>query len=195
MISFVVPITNNVYFRPQRPSIFTESDLVKGLLNGNTWALETVYSSYSASLLGIISKIIRQQDLAEDVLQETFVKIWKSIPQYDAGKGRLFTWMSRLARNKAIDHLRSRGEANSMRNEDLEIISAEVNEQHQTNYNPEHIGLKQLMRTLSPAQIAILELIYFQGYTQSEVAEALQIPVGTVKTRLRAAIKTLRGLF
>jgi RNA polymerase sigma factor (sigma-70 family) len=195
MLSFVVPITNNVYVKQQSPAIFTELELVKGLLEGNTRALETLYASYSASLFGIISRIIRQQDLAEDVLQETFVKIWKSIPQYDASKGRLFTWMSKLARNKAIDHLRSRGEANSMRNEDLDIISAEVNEQHQTNYNPEHIGLRQLMRTLNPGQIAILELIYFQGYTQSEVAEALQIPVGTVKTRLRVGIKTLRGLF
>ena len=129
------------------------------------------------------------------MLQETFLKIWKSIGQYDANKGRLFTWMARLAKNKAIDHLRSRGEVNSLRNEDITISSTEVNQLHQVQYNPEHIGLKQLINMLSPAQMIILEMVYFQGYTQVEVAEVLNIPVGTVKTRIRIAIKTLRSLF
>jgi len=172
-----------------------ENELVSALVAGHTKALEKLYHSYSASLLGVISKIVKQDNVAEDVLQETFLKIWTSIGQYDSTKGRLFTWMARLAKNKAIDHLRSRGEINSQRNEDIDYLSIEVNQLHQIQYNPEHIGLKQLINVLSPSQMLVLEMVYFQGYTQTEAAQVLNIPVGTVKTRIRTAIKTLRTFF
>jgi RNA polymerase sigma factor (sigma-70 family) len=172
-----------------------EAQLVNELNAGHTKALEKLYLDYSSALLGIIMKIVKQEDVAEDVLQETFVKIWMSIGQYDPAKGRLFTWMARMARNKAIDQLRSRGEINSLRNEDIDFLSMEINRIHQIQYNPEHIGLKQLMNVLSPSQILVLEMVYFQGYTQAETAEKLNIPIGTVKTRIRGAIKILRTFF
>jgi RNA polymerase sigma factor (sigma-70 family) len=172
-----------------------ETVIVAALVAGDTRALEKLYAAYSAALLGIISRIIKQEDLAEDILQETFLKIWKSINQYDPSKGRLFTWMARLAKNKAIDHLRSRGEMNSLRNDDLAEFIVEVNELHQIRYNPEFIGIRQLINTLTPEQTIILDLVYFQGYTQVEVADMLGIPVGTVKTRIRAAIKAMRSFF
>lgn len=195
MLSFILPIPTPAFRKPRISSTYAENELVIELVSGNTKALERLYSLYSASLLGIISNVIKQEDVAQDVLQETFLKIWKSIGQFDSTKGRLFTWMARLAKNKAIDHLRSRGEINSMRNEDIDESFTEVNQQYQTQYNPEHIGLKQLMRALTPPQFIILEMVYFQGYTQTEAAEALNIPVGTVKTRIRIAIKTLRSFF
>lgn len=195
MLSFLLPISAPAFHKRRVSSSSAENELVTELVAGNTRALEKLYSLYSASLLGIISSIIRHDDIAQDVLQETFLKIWKSIDQYDAEKGRLFTWMARLAKNKAIDHLRSRGEINSMRNEDIDESFTEVNQQYQIQYNPEHIGLKQLINTLSPPQMIILEMVYFQGYTQTEAAEVLNIPVGTVKTRIRIAIKTLRTFF
>jgi RNA polymerase sigma factor (sigma-70 family) len=172
-----------------------EAQLVIELNAGQTKALEKLYQDYSAALLGIIMKIIKQEDVAEDVLQETFVKIWTAIGQYDPAKGRLFTWMARMAKNKAIDHLRSRGEINSQRNEDIDFLAMEINRMHQIQYHPEHIGLKQLMKVLSPSQTLVLEMVYFQGYTQAETAEVLNIPIGTVKTRIRAAIKILRTFF
>lgn len=195
MLSLLLPLTTNVHIEQRSPAVMAENVLVTELLAGRSKALEKLYADYSSSLLGIISKVVKQEEVAQDVLQETFLKIWKSIDQYDPSRGRLFTWMARLARNKAIDHLRSRGEINSMRNEDILVMESEVNEKHQISYNPECIGLRQLMTALTPAQSAILEMVYFQGYTQTEVAEALQIPVGTVKTRIRIAIKTLRGFF
>lgn len=195
MLSFILPIPAPSLRKPRISSLYTENELVAELASGNTKALENLYKLYSASLLGIISNVIKQEDVAQDVLQETFLKIWKSIGQFDSTKGRLFTWMARLAKNKAIDHLRSRGEINSMRNEDIDESFTEVNEQYQIQYNPEHIGLKQLMSALTPPQFIILEMVYFQGYTQTEAAEALNIPVGTVKTRIRIAIKTLRSFF
>jgi RNA polymerase sigma factor (sigma-70 family) len=172
-----------------------ESALVASLVAREPKALEILYSSYSASLLGIVSKVVRQEELAQDVLQESFIKIWNSIHQFDASKGRLFTWMARLARNTAIDHLRSRGELNSMRNDDLSELTVEINERYQILYNPEFIGLKQLIEVLTPEQKLILDMVYFQGYTQLEVSAALNIPVGTVKTRIRTSIKVLRAFF
>jgi RNA polymerase sigma factor (sigma-70 family) len=179
---------NNTYNDP-------ESALVASLVARDTRALELLYSSYSASLLGIVSKVVKQEELAQDVLQESFIKIWNSISQFDASKGRLFTWMSRLARNTAIDHLRSRGEINSLKNDDLSEFTVEINERYQILYHPEFIGLKQLIEVLTPEQKLILDMVYFQGYTQLEVSTVLNIPVGTIKTRIRMSIKVLRSFF
>jgi len=182
---------------PQHHNLYTdpESTLVASLVARDTKALEMLYSSYSASLLGIVCKVVKQEEVAQDVLQESFLKIWNSIGQYDATKGRLFTWMSRLVRNTAIDHLRSRGEINSLKNDELSELTVEINERYQIIFHPEFIGLKQLIEVLTPEQKLILDMVYFQGYTQLEVATALNIPVGTIKTRIRMSIKTLRALF
>jgi RNA polymerase sigma factor (sigma-70 family) len=172
-----------------------ERSLVASIKSGDQKTIATLYTMYSPALLGIILRIIKFDEIAEDVLQETFVKIWKSIDQYQESKGRLFTWMARLAKNTAIDHLRGRGYVNSLKNSDLDEVFLEVDRDNQIVYNPETIGLKKLTMNLCASQKAILDLIYFQGYSQSEVAEELNIPLGTVKTRLRMAITTLRKYF
>jgi len=173
----------------------TERNLVYSIKSGDQKMMSTLYTMYSPALLGIISRIIKFDEIAEDVLQETFVKIWKSIDQYQESRGRLFTWMARLAKNTAIDHLRGRGYINSRKNSDLDEVFVEADKSNQMVYNPETIGLRKLTMNLCAPQKAILDLIYFQGYSQSEVAEELNIPLGTVKTRLRMAIATLRKYF
>ncbi|MES2830022.1 MAG: RNA polymerase sigma factor [Bacteroidota bacterium] len=173
----------------------TEQNLIADLKSGNQKSIAVIYRMYAPALMGIISRIIKFDEIAEDVLQETFVKIWKSIDQYQESRGRLFTWMARLAKNTAIDHLRGRGYINSRKNSDIDELSTEVDIHNHSLYNPETIGLRKLTMKLAPAQKAILDLIYFQGYSQSEVAEELNIPLGTVKTRLRAAILVLRKYF
>jgi RNA polymerase sigma factor (sigma-70 family) len=173
----------------------TERNLVYSIKSGDQKTMSTLYTMYSPALLGIILRIIKFDEIAEDVLQETFVKIWKSIDQYQESKGKLFTWMARLAKNTAIDHLRGRGYINSRKNSDLDEVFVEADKSNQMVYNPETIGLRKLTMNLCAPQKAILDLIYFQGYSQSEVAEELNIPLGTVKTRLRMAITTLRKYF
>ena len=172
-----------------------ERNLIDSIKSGDQKTISTLYTMYSPALMGIISRIIKFDEIAEDVLQETFVKIWKSIDQYQESKGRLFTWMARLAKNTAIDHLRGRGYINSQKNSDLDEVFVEVDKNNQMVYNPETIGIKKLTMNLCASQKAILDLIYFQGYSQSEVAEELNTPLGTVKTRLRMAITTLRKYF
>jgi RNA polymerase sigma factor (sigma-70 family) len=158
-------------------------------------AVEALYDMYSSSLYGVISRIIIDTAVAEDVLQETFVKIWHSFASYSTEKGRLFTWMVNIARNLAIDKLRSKDFKNQNKNQELEINVTFIDEQRNTVYKPELLGVKELVQTLKPEQKLILELVYFKGYTHVEAAEELGIPLGTIKTRLRMAIQELRKHF
>ncbi len=172
-----------------------EEELVHALRNHEKIAIEALYDMYSASLYGIISRIVIDVHTSEDVLQETFVKIWNSFSNYSAEKGRLFTWMANIARNMAIDKIRSKDFKNQLKNHELENNVTFIDEQKNTVYKPELMGIKNLVETLRPEQKSILDLVYFKGYTHAEAAEELSIPLGTIKTRLRMAIQELRKHF
>ena len=165
------------------------------LRNREKIAIEALYDMYSSSLYGIISRIIIDTATAEDVLQETFVKIWNSFASYSTEKGRLFTWMVNIARNLAIDKIRSKDFKNQNKNQELENNVTFIDEQRNTVYNPELLGIKELVETLKPEQKSILDLVYFKGYTHVEAADELGVPLGTIKTRLRMAIIQLRKHF
>jgi RNA polymerase sigma factor (sigma-70 family) len=173
----------------------SEEELVLALGNREKVAIEALYDMYSASLYGVISRIVIDTPTAEDVLQETFVKIWHSFSSYSANKGRLFTWMVNVARNLAIDKIRSKDFKNQAKNHELENNVTFIDEQRNTVYKPELMGIKDLVATLKPEQKSILDLVYFKGYTHVEAAEELGIPLGTIKTRLRMAIIELRKNF
>ena len=165
------------------------------LRNREKIAIEALYDMYSSSLYGVISRIVIDTATAEDVLQDTFVKIWNSFTSYSAEKGRLFTWMVNIARNLSIDKIRSKDFKNQNKNQELENNVTFIDEQRNTVYKPELLGIKELVETLKPEQKLILELVYFKGYTHVEAAEELGIPLGTIKTRLRMAILQLRKHF
>lgn len=173
----------------------SEEELVLALGNQEKIAIEALYDMYSASLYGVISRIVIDTPTAEDVLQETFVKIWNSFSSYNSDKGRLFTWMVNIARNLAIDKIRSKDFKNQTKNHELENNVTFIDEQRNTVYKPELMGIKDLVATLKPEQKSILDLVYFKGYTHVEAAEELGIPLGTIKTRLRMAIIELRKNF
>jgi RNA polymerase sigma factor (sigma-70 family) len=173
----------------------SEEKLVLALRNREKIAVEALYDMYSASLFGVISRIVIDEATSEDVLQETFVKIWHSFPSYSADKGRLFTWMVNIARNLSIDKLRSKDFKNHSKNQELENNVTSIDEQRNTVYKPELMGIKELVEKLKPEQKSILDLVYFKGYTHVEAADELGIPLGTIKTRLRMAIIELRKNF
>jgi len=180
---------------PKRKISLTEEELVLALRNREKIAADALYDMYSSSLFGVISRIITDTAIAEDVLQETFIKIWNSFSSYSAEKGRLFTWMVNIARNLSIDKVRSKDFKNQSKNHELENNVTFIDEQRNTVYKPELLGLKDLVDKLKPEQKIILELVYFKGYTHVEVSEELDVPLGTVKTRLRMAIIELRKYF
>lgn len=178
-----------------KKSTLTEPELVLALQSKDSTVLKTLYSMYSPALYGVISRIITHTELAEDVLQETFVKIWQSAEYYDNTKGRLFTWMMNIARNLSIDKLRSKDFKNSLKNQDIENNVSFVDEQNKVTFNPDVLGIKQLVENLKPDLQAVLDLVYYKGFTHVEAAEKLDLPLGTVKTRIRLAIIELRRNF
>ena len=156
---------------------------------------EEIYKQYSPGIFRVCMAYLNDHDQAKDVLQETFVKIWHSFSSYSADKGRLFTWMVNIARNLSIDKLRSKDFKNHNKNQELENNVTSIDEQRNTVYKPELMGIKELVQTLKPEQKSILDLVYFKGYTHVEAADELGIPLGTIKTRLRMAIIELRKHF
>ena len=114
---------------------------------------------------------------------------------YDPAKGRLFTWKVNVARNMAIDKVRSKEFSQLKKNHSLSDSVSLVDFDKQATYNPETIGLKEMVHKLEPDYREIIDLLFFGGFTQNEAAEKLNIPLGTVKTRSRAAILKLRQLF
>lgn len=168
-----------------------EADLVQRLRTRDEAALSLFYDRYSAALYGVILRIVKKEEEAEDVLQEALVKIWNSFASYDASKGRLYTWVLNICRNLSIDKIRSRQHRVSSRTQGLDDSPMAMAQAAPATFRPEHIGLKEIITTLIPEQRQIIDLLYFEGYTQSEVAEELNLPLGTVKTRARTAIKLL----
>lgn len=199
MLKSICLITKNYLFQyllqNSKKISLPEEALIEALLLKQRIGAEALYSMYSSSLMGVISRIIIDTEIAEDVLQETLVKIWNSISQYSTTKGRLFTWMVHIARNMAIDKVRSKDYRNHAKNQDLDnLVNTYVTQRNVTN-KPEHLGIKELVTKLKPDQYKIVDLIYFKGYTHIEVAQELSIPLGTVKTRLRMGIIELRKYF
>ena len=154
-----------------------------------------LYDNYSNALYGIVLKIVRSEEISEDVLQDAFVKIWKNVTSYDASKGTLFTWILNVARNTAIDRIRSQEYKNTAKIQSIDNHVGIIAGQPNTQIKIDHIGLEEIVSHLKPEHQIIIEYIYFKGFTQAEVAETLDIPLGTVKTRVKSAINRLRELF
>ncbi len=160
------------------------------LQSGTREAFNLLYEKYSAAIYGVLCNMLKDEELAGDAMQEVFVKIWKNIQSYDTSKGTLFTWMLNISRNHAIDMLRKKN-----RNPEQALPDNPNAAGTSKGTFIEGIGLKQLVTTLDPEQQKIIDLIYFKGFSQSEVAEQLNIPLGTVKSRVRLAIAKLRTFF
>lgn len=150
---------------------------------------------YGGALLGVITRVVQHTEIAEDILQETFIKIWNSADKYDSSKGRLFTWMVNIARNLSIDKLRSKDFKNNGKNQDIENNVDFVDSQKKHSLNIELLGLRDLVTGLKPELSSVLDMVYYGGLTHVEAAEALNLPLGTVKTRIRMAIVELRKQF
>lgn len=166
--------------------------LIDRIKRGDQQAFAEVYDRYCGALNGVVQRYIQDPDAAEDVLQDTFVKIWKNCSTYDDTKGSFFTWMLNIARNTAIDQLRKQQKKTIGENRigENSVGLSQANEQ-----NTNTIGLMAMVDKLNPDQRLMVEYLYVKGYTQQEVADELEIPLGTVKTRTRMAMKELRKWF
>ncbi|AWW00879.1 RNA polymerase sigma factor [Arcticibacterium luteifluviistationis] len=173
-----------------------ESELLVLLENKDRNGFNILYQNYSGAIYGIIIRMLREEEEATDMLQEVFIKIWNKIDSYDRKKGRLFTWMANLTRNLVIDRIRSADYKNHtlknfVRDDNVRVTDS----QYSSITKTDSIGLTGLVGELKPELRVLIQKIYFEGYTQSDLAEELEIPLGTLKTRVRAAIKALRKQF
>ena len=172
----------------------SEEELVAGLKSRKQASLDYLYDHYSGALYGIISRIVKKEEVAEEVLQDVILKIWDKIQSYDPAKGKLFTWMLNLARNQAIDKIRSKEINKGRKTDDISNLVNRIDNAENTEQSVDSIGLKEVLDRLPESQRLVVELLYLKGYTQSELADEFNIPLGTVKTRLRLGMIELRSI-
>jgi RNA polymerase sigma-70 factor (ECF subfamily) len=171
------------------------SVLIAALKQKDRSAFTYLYDHYSAALYGIVLKIVQDEEDAADVLQESFINIWKGIDNYDEKKGAtLFTWMLNVARNKAIDRYRQKNRINTNQKE---LASVNIgNELYQVNnIKTDTIGINKLLQQIKPEHYQLIHLHYYKGLTHQEISNITTIPLGTVKTRIRSAISELKLVF
>ena len=173
---------------------YSELELVTLLQQRNDESFSYLYANYSGALLGVVGAIVNDQETARDVLQEVFVNIWRKIESYDPSKGRLFTWMMNVARNAAIDKIRSRGYQDSLKNKAIPDNNDSLPGAVAVHAKIDDVGLRKVLGSLKEDHRMLIDLSYFQGYTHDEISKSLNIPLGTVKTRIRSALTHLRTL-
>lgn len=194
VLSQVVYLPSTIFLKRilQKKSL-TQDELIALLKNRNEGGFNYLYDNYSAALYGVILRIVIFKDDADEVLQDVFVKIWNSSAQYDSSKGTLYTWMLNIARNSAIDKLKSKTFQNNLKNQSIPDF---VNNHRSLSVDqPDHFHeIQNVVNRLKDDFKDIINKSYFEGFTQQEISDKMNIPLGTVKTRTRAAFAELREL-
>jgi len=169
-----------------------ENTFVTRFQQGDPAIIGDLYEAYGPALFNIILRIVHSQELAEQVLQDTFVKVWRYSNSFDVSKGRLFTWLLNIARNTAIDATRTTQFQQYGRTDDISALTYSL---HVEPLHIDELDVREVAGRLNEKYYRLVDLVYFQGYSQQEAAQEVGIPLGTLKTRLRQAILLLRRNF
>ena len=169
-----------------------EQNIVQLLEKGDKSAINLLYQNYADSLYGVILKITNNEELAQDALQETFVKVWRNSKRYDQKKAKLFTWLYRIARNTAIDKLRS---YNNKFEKEVQIDKSNVYILPTSNLNQDVLDLREHVARLDDKYQIVINALFFEGLTQQEASEELDIPLGTIKSRLKIGLRELKKVY
>jgi RNA polymerase sigma-70 factor (ECF subfamily) len=171
-----------------------DADLVVRLQRRDAQALAELYDRYGRIVYSMILRVVRDTGIAEDLVQETFIRIWNRVQAFDAQKGSIGPWLLAVARNRAIDYLRSASgrERNAVEFEETDHPSLYTDMEPGILASEKARVVKAAVQKLSANQRQVIELAYFEGLSQTEMAERMGQPLGTVKTWVRAALKTLR---
>ena len=171
-------------------------ELVARFQKKDVIAFEKLYEMYWENICGVVNTVVQDKFLAEEIAQDVFTKIWNKSDSYSPSKGRFFTWILNIARNAAIDKVRSKSYKDQQKNLSADFFVGILN-RADTNDQPNETqidtsALKKLVLNLKEKCLQIIEMLYFKGYTQKEASNELEIPLGTVKTRNRSCISKLR---
>ena len=173
-------------------SLTIEQEIIYLLQKEDKKAISLLYENYADARYGVILKVITDQDTAQDVLQETFVKVWKNAQSYDASKAKLFTWLYRIAYNAAIDKVRSESKKTK---KEVQIESSNVYRLTSEGLNQDVMDIKQHLKKLDEKYQIVINALFFEGMTQQEASDELNIPLGTIKSRLKIGLRELKKIY
>lgn len=171
------------------------TDLVNRSANGDRQAFTALYRMVSPKLYAVCVTLLKQRDMAEDVLQDSFVKIWNRAGSYDPSKGSAMTWMTSIVRNRALDMLRSAHpplEQNADEYRELELVDDTRNPTESMEFNTSTAALNYCLKQLKNGQRKCIMMAYYYGYTHDELAQRLNTPLGTVKAWIRRGLERIR---
>lgn len=190
--------------RPKGSTAEADESLLSKISGGDTEALAKLYDKYQRRIYSLVLKIVRNEDDAAEVMQDVFLQVWEKAGLFDQDRGSFGAWLSTLAHNKAINLLRSRRFKKSALEvrQDLEELSSQTNEatiERRTALDEqiessEREAMLALLNQIPEAQRTALTMAYYSGYSQTEIADALGVPLGTIKTRMRQGMMKLRDM-
>jgi RNA polymerase sigma-70 factor (ECF subfamily) len=169
-----------------------EKQIVTLLQNSDKKAIGLLYENYADALFGVIKKVIENDDTAQDVLQESFVKIWRYANKYDASKAKLFTWLYRIAYNTAIDKVRSQ---KNKQGKEVQMETSNVYKVTSNELNQDVLDIKKHLNSLDEKYQIVINALFFEGMTQQEASDELNIPLGTIKSRLKIGLRELKKIY
>jgi len=178
------------------PDRAAEAELVARMAAGDTGAsLEAFYQRFAGIVLAVANRILSSRAEAEEVLQEIFFELWRRAPQYDSGRASVTTWVLTVARSRALDARRARARRPSGGGDESAIPPAPDEERpdEQAQAQQRSVAVRSAIRRLTPEQRQAVELAYYDGLSHSEISARLNLPLGTVKSRILSAMKLLRG--
>jgi RNA polymerase sigma-70 factor (ECF subfamily) len=183
--------------KSKRYLVLADEDLISLVESGDTEALAGLYDRHGRSAYSLAYRMMGDRQAAEDLVQDSFIKVWRSAKSYRAGRGSVRTWILSITHNRGIDHIRST--ASRRRTQDRVEMTTETTQQSEafseTWRNSQRSQVQEALKTLPEEQLKILELAYFSGYTHAEIAEMLDLPLGTVKGRMRLGMKKIKSFF
>jgi RNA polymerase sigma-70 factor (ECF subfamily) len=177
--------------------LFADEELISLVGSGDAAAFATLYDRHSRPAYSLAYRMMGEHQAAEDLVQDAFIKLWRSVTSYRADRGSVRTWLLSIVHNRGIDQLRSLAsrrrtqeklEASAPKSQPSEAFS-------ESWRNTQREQVREALGTLPKEQLKILELAYFSGYTHVEIAELLDVPLGTVKGRMRLGLKKIRDYF
>src|SRR5688572_4649554 len=165
-----------------------DAPLVLAMARGDQTALAELYDRYAFLLLGIAIRIVKDRREAEDLLHDVFLEVWRSAKDFDPKRGRVRTWLTIRMRSRALDLQKSARVSRNAGDSGLDLLVDESE-----GVSPDHARVRSALAELGPDQRRVLELAYFEGLSCTEIAARVEIPVGTVKSRIAAGLERLRG--
>jgi RNA polymerase sigma-70 factor, ECF subfamily len=177
--------------------ILADEDLISLVEAADAEAFATLYDRHSRAAFSLAYRMMGERQASEDLMQDAFLKVWRSAKSYRADRGSVRTWILSIVHNRGIDQIRS--QASRRRTQDKIEASAPRSQPseafEETWRNSQRDQVREALNTLPPEQLTILELAYFSGYTHVEISDLLRLPLGTVKGRMRLGLKKIRDYF